>query len=72
MAENDVNVEEKTLNDESRLSLLNDALDQASHKVINKILRYLVVWENICLTGINDWSFIRNLVKRHLQNVCRL
>lgn len=45
MAENDVNVEEKTLNDESRLSLLNDALDQASHKVINKILRYLVVWE---------------------------
>ena len=38
MAENDVNVEEKTLNDESRLSLLNDALYQASHKVINKIL----------------------------------
>ena len=72
MAENDVNVEEKTLNDESRLSLLNDALDQASHNVINKILRYLVVWENICLTGINDWSFIRNLVKRHLQNVFRL
>ena len=39
MAENE-NIEEQ-LNDESRFSLLNDALDQASHKVINKILRYL-------------------------------
>jgi hypothetical protein len=39
MAESDGNAQDQ-VDEESRLSLLNDALDQASKKIMNKILRY--------------------------------
>ena len=42
MATNDTSVEPK-IPEDSRYSLLTDALDQASHKIVKKILRFITI-----------------------------
>lgn len=43
MASSEQKVDEQ-IPEDSRFCLFTDALDQASHKIVNKILRYFVVW----------------------------
>lgn len=57
MAESDGNAQDQ-VDEESRLSLLNDALDQASKKIMNKILRYWLFLKTYCVTDITDQSFM--------------
>lgn len=57
MAESDGNAQDQ-VDEESRLSLLNDALDQASKKIMNKILRYWLFLKTYCATDITDQSFM--------------